>query len=80
MNVHPVDLFMYNPSTTSVQYTINPTAGVAIANLCALVIRGGRKPCVVELMVKREDATSVNVPPFCSMKLPVVPINRPTKP
>ena len=56
MNVHPVDLFMYKPSTTSVQYTINPTAGVAIANLCALVIRGGRKPFVVELASKIAEA------------------------
>jgi hypothetical protein len=47
-----VDLFTYKPSTKSVQYTIKPTAGVAIAKRCAFVILGGRKPFVVDVIFR----------------------------
>jgi hypothetical protein len=50
---------MYNPSVASVQYTINPTAGVAMATRWALVMRGGKKPRVSESICAIADALIV---------------------
>jgi hypothetical protein len=49
-------------SPQSVQYTIKPAAGVAIAFLCVAVIRGGSKPLVVEVTSNAADACGVIVP------------------
>jgi hypothetical protein len=44
-----------------VSYTISPVAGVAMAFFCVVVIRGGKKPFVVELTNSLAEATSVKV-------------------
>ena len=45
-----------------VQYTTNPSAGVAIKFICDAVIRGGRKPLVVVLKSNCALAFGVIVP------------------
>ena len=46
----------------SVQNKVNPVAGLEIASLCVVVIRGGKKPFVVLLISNAADATGVVVP------------------
>jgi hypothetical protein len=41
---------------------VNPVAGEAIAFLSAVVIRGGKKPFVVDSICKAEDASGLVVP------------------
>jgi hypothetical protein len=52
-----------------VSYTTNPAAGEVIAFFCVVVIRGGRKPLVVDASVSIDDVTFVVVP---TNKLPVL--------
>ena len=45
---------------------VRPMAGEVIAVRCAVVIRGGRNPFVVEATSKRADAAGVEAPmPTC---------------
>jgi hypothetical protein len=42
-------------------YIVNPAAGVAIAFLCAVVSRGGKKPLLVENTSRMADVSGVLV-------------------
>jgi fructose-specific component phosphotransferase system IIB-like protein len=44
-----------------VSYTISPAAGDAIAFFCVVVIRGGRKPRVVDVISTIDEALGVVV-------------------
>ena len=44
-----------------VQNTINPNDGLTISARCKAVIRGGKKPAVVEVMSNAADACGVAI-------------------
>jgi hypothetical protein len=70
MNVQPVDLYIYNPSIVSVQYTINPIAGLTILVRCALVILGaGKLPLEVPKVLNIEELMLNSPPPAQTFKL-----------
>ena len=46
----------------SVQYTINPVAGLGIASICASVILGGKNPLVVDSSSKIDELCGFCVP------------------
>ena len=48
---------------------VSPVAGETIASRCAVVIRGGKKPLVIELASNTAEASGVAVPiPTCAYK------------
>ena len=58
-----------------VSYTMRPAAGEAIALRCVVVIRGGRKPCVVEVTATNALAGALN-PPAPNDVCPLVAIEK----
>ena len=57
------------PSLHKQRFTksISPWAGLEIANICALVIRGGKNPFVVDF--KSRTAEELVVPPFAFISI-----------
>jgi hypothetical protein len=55
-----------------VSYTTNPAAGELIAFFCVVVIRGGRKPLVVDDTFSKADATSVVEPIITLLLVPLM--------
>ena len=70
---HPAPVYTHNLFKV-VSYTTNPVAGEVMAFFCAVVIRGGRKPFVVDVKSKIDEAFAallafpiLNEPPVSSL-------------
>ena len=62
-----------------VLYINNPAAGVAIKSLCAVVIRGGKKPFVVLCKSTKALVATVITLPSVKSLTPICPVFRQTK-